>query len=67
MDKSVINKFSEEKLVFKINGWELTANQAKLLFQKIVNSKIPLPTITIEGIESKKIYEVNNIDVIYGK
>ena len=54
-----------ETLIFKINGWELTEKQAKILFHKIINSKVPLPIITIEGKKTKRIYEKNNIDVFF--
>ena len=59
------NKNKKEKLVFVINNWELTENQARKLFNKIINSKLPLPVITVEGKKSKYIYEKNNIDVFF--
>ena len=54
-----------ETLIFKINGWVLTANQAKILFNKIKNSKLPLPIVTVEGKKTKYVYEKNNIDVFF--
>ena len=59
------NKNKKEKLVFLINNWELTENQAKMLFNKITNSKLPQPVITVEGKKTKYIYEKNNIDVFF--
>jgi len=59
------NKISKEKLIFVINDWELTENQARILFNNIINSKLPLPVITVEGKKSKYIYEKNNIDVFF--
>ena len=59
------NKNIKEKLIFKINNWELTENQARILFKKIVNSKVPLPVITVKGKLTKYIYEKNNIDVFF--
>ena len=55
----------KETLIFKINGWKLTEKQAKILFNKIRNTKLPLPAIIIEGKKSKKIYETNKIDVFF--
>ena len=55
----------KEKLIFVINGWELTVTQARILFNNIINSKLPLPIVTIEGEKSKYIYEKNNIDVFF--
>ena len=54
-----------ETLIFKINGWKLTEKQAKILFNKIRNTKLPLPIVTIEGKKTKHIYEKNNIDVFF--
>ena len=59
------NKNIKEKLIFNINGWKLTENQAKMLFNKIKNSKLPLPIVTVEGKKSKYVYEKNNIDVFF--
>ena len=59
------NKNKKEKLVFVINNWELTENQAIILFNKITNTKLPLPIVTVEGKKSKYIYEKNNIDVFF--
>ena len=55
----------KEKLIFVINGWKLTENQAKVLFNNIINSKLPLPIVTIEGEKSGYIYEKNKIDVFF--
>ena len=54
-----------ETLIFKINDWKLTEKQAKILFNKIRNTKLPLPVITVEGKKTKRIYETNNIDVFF--
>ena len=54
-----------ETLIFKINGWKLTEKQAKILFNKIRNTKLPLPSIIIKDKKSKEIYEKNNIDVFF--
>ena len=59
------NKNIKEKLIFKINNWELTENQARILFKKITNSKLPLPIVTVEGEKTKYVYEKNNIDVFF--
>ena len=59
------NKIQKEKLVFLINNWELTENQARKLFNKITNSKLPQPVITVEGKKTRYIYEKNNIDVFF--
>ena len=59
------NKNINETLIFKINGWELTGNQVRELFNKIKNTKLPLPIVTIEGKKTKRIYEKNNIDVFF--
>ena len=59
------NKNKKEKLIFVINNWELTENQARKLFNKITNTKIPLPIVTVEGKKSKYVYEKNNIDVFF--
>jgi len=59
------NKNIKEKLVFVINNWELTKNQARILFKKIVNNKVPLPVITVKGKLTKYIYEKNKIDVFF--
>ena len=59
------NKNIKEKLIFNINGWKLTEKQAKILFNKIRNTKLPLPIVTVEGKKSKYIYEKNNIDVFF--
>ena len=59
------NKNKKEKLVFVINNWELTENQARKLFNKITNTKLPLPVITVKGKLTKYIYEKNNIDVFF--
>ena len=59
------NKNKKEKLIFRINNWELTENQARKLFNKITNTKLPLPVITVEGKKTKYIYEKNNIDVFF--
>ena len=59
------NKNIKEKLIFKINGWKLTENQAKMLFNKIKNSKLPLPIVTVEGKKTKYVYEKSNIDVFF--
>ena len=59
------NKKIKEKLVFLINNWELTENQAKMLFNKTTNTKLPLPIVTVEGKKSKYIYEKNKIDVFF--
>ena len=58
------NKNKKEKLVFVINGWKLTENQARVLFNKI-NNKLPLPIVTVKGKKSKYVYEKNNIDVFF--
>ena len=58
------NKNIKEKLIFKINGWKLTENQARILFNKI-NNKLPLPIVTVKGKKSKYVYEKNNIDVFF--
>ena len=55
----------KETLIFEINGWKLTEKQAKILFNKITNTKLPLPIVTVEGKKSKYIYEKNNIDVFF--
>ena len=55
----------KEKLIFKINNWELTEKQVRVLFNNIINSKLPLPVITVEGEKSKYIYEKNKIDVFF--
>jgi len=59
------NKNKKEKLVFLINNWKLTENQARILSKRIINSKLPQPVITVEGKKSKYIYEKNNIDVFF--
>ena len=59
------NKNTKEKLIFKINNWELTEKQARELFNKIKNTKLPLPIVTIEGGKTKNIYEKNNIDIFF--
>jgi len=59
------NNISKEKFIFKINNWELTENQARELFNKIKNTKLSLPIVTIEGEKTKYIYEKNNIDVFF--
>ena len=59
------NKISKEKLIFVINDWKLTENQARILFKKITNTKLPQPFVTVEGKKSKYIYEKNNIDVFF--
>jgi len=59
------NKNIKEKLIFKINGWKLTEKQAKILFNKITNTKLPLPIVTVKGKLTKYIYEKNNIDVFF--
>ena len=59
------NKNTKEKLIFVINGWELTVTQARILFKNIINSKLPLPVVTIEGKKSGYIYEKNKIDVFF--
>ena len=59
------NKNKKEKLIFKINNWKLTENQARKLFNKITNTKLPLPIVTVEGKKSKYVYEKNNIDVFF--
>ena len=61
------NKSIKEKLVFVINNWELTENQARKLFNKIKNTKLSLPIVTIEGEKTKYIYEKNNIDVFFNQ
>ena len=55
----------KEKLIFVINGWELTITQARILFNKIITNRLPLPVVTIEGEKSKYIYEKNKIDVFF--
>ena len=48
-----------------INNWELTENQARVLFKKIKNYRLPLPIVTVEEEKTKYIYEKNKIDVFF--